>query len=243
MSINAQVVNAGEKYLFGLNMAWATTTTLTVAAGAARSDDNIIDIEVSASLTLNSALRGAGGLDTGTLANSTIYAVYVIADSYKHNSPVLMMSASATSPTMPSGYDSKRRIGFVRTNGSAQFLVFWQTGNGKDRWMHYDDSIATDITNGSSATFVDVTCTGSVPLIKTLIQIAATFTPTGADDPLALRPNGSSSTNGVSIISGSAAGVVKIDSMICPCNGDGLLEYKVTGSAVALNVQGYLDVL
>lgn len=243
MSINKQVVNAGEKYLWGLNMAWASATTLTVAAGACRSDDNIIDIEVGAALTLDSAVSGAGGLDTGTLANATIYAVYVIADSYKQNDPALLMSASASSPTMPSGYDSKRRVGFARTDGSAEFLLFYQTGNGKDRWMHYDVSIATDITAGASATFADVDCTGSVPLIDTLIDVDCTFTPTAANDELVLVPNGSTSTNGVARMSGSAAGVIKIGHMSCPCQSDATLEYKVTGTAVALNVQGYLDVL
>lgn len=243
MAITRPVKNAGEKYINGLNLSWASATTLTIAAGQCRNSSNINDIVVGSALTLNSALTGAGGLDQGSMANNDIYAVYVIGSSYNSSLVSSIISTDHDSPLMPSNYDMYRRVGFVRTNGSAQFLLFHQIGNSADRWMYYDVSIATDITAGASATFADVDCTGSVPLINTIIDVDCTFTPTAADDPLWLRADGSAAANGQNRMSGSAAGVVKIGHMTCPCLGDATLEYKVTGSAVALNVQGYLDSL
>lgn len=255
MAYGRPVVNLGEKYIDGLRLAWASTTTITVAAGAARDSDNQADITLESAATVDISTNGANGLDQGSVANSTLYAVYVIGDSMRSSvspgsgiatsNPVAagLLSTNASTPLLPSGYDMYRRIGYVLTSGAGAILAFYQTGNGHDRWMHYDASIATDITAGASATYADVDCTGSVPLIDTIIELDCTFTPTGADDQLVVVPNGSTSANGLNRMSGSAAGVVKIGHMTCPCEGDSTLEYKVTGSAVALNVQGYLDSL
>lgn len=255
MANGRPVVNLGEKYIDGLRLAWASATTLTVAIGAARDSTNVSDITLESAATISTASNGANGLDQGTIANSTLYAVHVIGNSLDasvqpgrgivSSSPAAagLLSTSATAPLLPAGYDMFRRIGYVLTSGAGALLAFYQTGNGHDRWMHYDVSIATDITAGASATYADVDCTASVPLIDTIIELDCTFTPTGADDQLVIVPNGSTSTNGLNRMSGSAAGVVKIGHMTCPCEGDSTLEYKVTGSAVALNVQGYLDTL
>lgn len=241
MSITRPVVNPGFKYVNGLNLTWATVTTLTAAAGQCRDSSNTNDMVVDAALTLNIALTGAGGLDQGSMANATIYAVYLIGSSYGAADPVLICSTDHSAPLMPFNYDMHRRLGFFRSDGSAEILKFYQVGESVQRWMYYDVSIATDITAGASAAYADVDCTGSVPLINTIIELDCTFTPTGADDQLVVVPNGSTSANGVNRMSGSAAGVVKIGHLQCPCQSDATLEYKVTGSATALNVQGYLD--
>lgn len=243
MSITRPVVNPGFQYINGMQLTWATADTVTVAAGQCRDSTDVNDIELAAAVTLDITLSGLNGLDTGAMANATIYALYAIGSSYGQAPSGVIISANHSQPVLPYNYDMYRRIGFVRSDGSAQILKFYQSGNGSDRWMHYDASIATDITAGASATYADVDCTGSVPLINTLIELDCTFTPTAANDELVVVPNGSTSTNGVNRMSGSAAGVIKIGHMTCPCQGDATLEYKVTGSAVALNVQGYLDVL
>jgi hypothetical protein len=71
----------------------------------------------------------AGGLDTGAIANSTWYHWFVI-----YNPTTLavdvVFSATATPAagptTMPSGYTLFRRIGSMKTNGSAQWTSFVQ---------------------------------------------------------------------------------------------------------------------
>jgi len=69
-----------------------------------------------------------GGLDTGTVAASTWYHMWLIK---RTDSGVVdaLFSLSATSPTLPTGYTLKRRIGSVHTDASANIESFSQTGD------------------------------------------------------------------------------------------------------------------
>lgn len=95
-----------------------TGTDVTIKPGTCRSDDNTTDLTRTTSagdITVDPDSTGANGLDTGSPANNTWYYVYVI---WNGSTTAGLMSTS-TSPTMPSGYTKKRRVGMVRTNGSA----------------------------------------------------------------------------------------------------------------------------
>src|SRR5208283_4100787 len=78
-------VNAGLLYVNGLDVSWVSTTALSVAAGAARDSSNVNDIVSPTAVSISSAINGAGGLDTGTIAASTFYAVYIIGSSLSAN--------------------------------------------------------------------------------------------------------------------------------------------------------------
>lgn len=69
---------------------------------------------------------GNGGLDTGAIAND-VYHVWLIRRSDTGVVDALF-SASATSPTMPTNYDQKRRIGAI-IRASAAILPFTQFGD------------------------------------------------------------------------------------------------------------------
>lgn len=213
MSISTPIVNARQYYINGLKLAYATTTTLTVSAGKCSNSTNENDISVglplnvaatqtgtepvadgSGAVTINGAANGAGGLDTGSLANSTFYAVYAIGDSYGVNDGSAVISANLSAPLLPAGYDMYFRIGFVKTDGSANFLPFRQDGCGLDRWMWYDAPIATGVTSGSSATYAAVDCSASLPAATpTMVNFYCVFTPTGTNDKLVLAPGTSTS--------------------------------------------------
>lgn len=83
----------------------------------------------SISLTIAGTTTGANALDTGTIAASTWYSVWVI-----HNLSTAttagLLSLSATAPTLPSGYTYKARIGWIRTDSSGNKypLSFKQLG-------------------------------------------------------------------------------------------------------------------
>ncbi|HEU6435864.1 MAG TPA: tail fiber protein, partial [Nitratidesulfovibrio sp.] len=69
------------------------------------------------SLTLDITTVGPNGLDGGTRAASTWYSVWVIA---KEDGTVAgLLSLSATSPTLPTGYMYKARRGWIRTDATA----------------------------------------------------------------------------------------------------------------------------
>src|SRR5258708_33714271 len=75
-------------------------------------------------LLINSAVNGVNGLDTGTIAASTQYAVYLIGDSRNYNNAaaVISLTSNYPDPLMPSGYDSYRLIGFMATDGPTHFV-------------------------------------------------------------------------------------------------------------------------
>jgi len=77
------------------------------------------------SVVINAATTGANGLDTGSLAASTWYYVWLI-DNGANTAGLL--SLSATAPSFPSGYVYACRWGAVRTSASSVFLRTLQKG-------------------------------------------------------------------------------------------------------------------
>jgi len=245
MSINLPVVNAANLYVDNLELAWASATTLTVAAGRARNSTNESDIILSAAVTINGAANGANGLDTGSLANNTFYAVYAIGDSTLNNDAAAILSTATDGPLQPAGYDMYRRIGWVLTDGSAQFLKFWQYGNDKSRMYYYDVGIS-ELAGGSSATYAAVDLATSVPPIATEVLFDVAYTPNGATDVAEFLPFGSTATNGVVRFGYGVAGA-QVGMAMIPCELDSAvpkIQYKVTaGDALTLLVNGYKDEL
>lgn len=70
----------------------------------------------------------AGGIDTGSVAADTWYARHLIKNPTTGVVDVLL-SLSATAPTLPSGYTLFRRIGWHLTDGSANLISVLQDGD------------------------------------------------------------------------------------------------------------------
>lgn len=123
-------------YIDGLilsNNSGTPNTHLDIAVGACRGSANAADIVLASALTkrLDQAWavgNNNGGLDTGSKANSTWYHVHVIKRSDTSVVDALF-STSATSPTMPTNYDIRRRVGAIRTDSSGNILAFRQLGD------------------------------------------------------------------------------------------------------------------
>lgn len=100
--------------------ATGTNATVTVSADeiAVESAGFAYKTLRTVALSINAAAAGANGLDTGSLAASTWYAVWVI---YNPTTPAVagLLSLSATTPTLPTGYTHKARVGWIRTDGTA----------------------------------------------------------------------------------------------------------------------------
>jgi hypothetical protein len=126
----AQPIAAGFKNLVIKNNVATPTTQVDVDADAVtvETTSGTAFRLTSINLTINCAATGANGLDAGALANSTWYAVYVIYNPATDTTAGLM-SASFSSPTMPSGYTAKARLGAFVTSGSALFYGIRQSGN------------------------------------------------------------------------------------------------------------------
>jgi hypothetical protein len=111
-------------------------TTITIAAGTARdtTDAEDITIPTGSTRTVDAAVSGAGGLDTGTIAAKQAYALYIVRSSGGQVQGLL--SLSYTAPTVPSG-SKYRRIGSVYTSSSSKIVAFQQNGTSNDRTQDF----------------------------------------------------------------------------------------------------------
>lgn len=246
---NVPIVNAGYLDIQGMQLTFITTTTIRVFAGVCRDSTNTNDITLDNSVVLNTATAGlVNGLDTGTLAASTMYAVFAIGDSTEYQPSGSLMSLSNNAPLLPAGYDMFRYIGSIRTTAGSVIGDFTQTGQGVDREMYYSDAIATAVVAGASAVFahVDLTTLHLVPVSAGNVVFLVTLTAdAGGTRSLALRDVNSSSANGQAVIT-TPASEVDTEIMICRASllaGIMTTDYKVSNAAaaVAINVMGYVD--
>ena len=127
------LTNTGVSAIWGTYknlQASATGSSATVSVSCdqiALYDGSLYKIVSSVSLSIAGTTTGANALDTGTIAASTWYSVWVINNG---STTAGLLSLSATAPTMPSGYTYKTRIGWVRTDATNKYpLAFKQYGN------------------------------------------------------------------------------------------------------------------
>lgn len=145
--------------IFGLTLSNGTDSDhdIDVTAGQASDNSDGTLMVLSAAITKQIDAAWAvgddqGGLDTGTVTTSTWYAVWLI---MRSDTGVVdaLFSTSATSPTMPTNYDKKRRIGWVLTNGSSNITAFYHAGGDHFEW----DVPVSDMAGGTATTQTAIT--------------------------------------------------------------------------------------
>ncbi len=119
--------------LFGLTLSAAgSVATFGVASGFATDSTGNVIVTLPGSFSKTTGAwasgSGAGSLDTGAIAASTWYHVFLV---YKPSGTVIdvLTSLSPTSPALPSGYSNFRRIGSLLTDGSNNWTAFTQNGD------------------------------------------------------------------------------------------------------------------
>ena len=254
-------------YVQGLQLSAATPTAATVvcvAPGAARDSTNSIDMVVGLQnyfgidnpaqlfngyqpgLFINSLVNGANGLDTGAIAASTQYAIYLIGDSrnYQNTAAVLSLTSN-TAPLLPQGYDSYRLIGFWATDGSKNFVYATNKPQNIGGLLTYFNSPAVSVLSGGTATSftaIDLTTNAAVPtttLQNIIVTLLVTFTPVAVGDTVQFRPTGSSATGGLPTITGLVAGIAQsqyIQMIAGVGSSKPEIDYKVTSSSDAVSV-------
>ena len=101
-------------------------------------------------VTLNATTTGANGLDTGSLAQGKFYYIYIINNG---STTASLASLSSTSPTLPSGYTYKARVGGVATNanaGGGNIIPSIQVNN-NHMFSHTATNDTVRVDNGSGA--------------------------------------------------------------------------------------------
>jgi hypothetical protein len=154
-----------RSYLAGLTLSTAGgTATFGVAAGCAADSTNLSMMTLAAAITKTTAAwapgSGNGAFDTGTIANSTWYHVYLI---QRPDTGVVdaLVSLSATSPTMPTNYTLHRRIGAMKTDGAGKWVAFLQQGD-KFLWMSPPNDVSSTTLGTSPVSYTLSVPTGVV---------------------------------------------------------------------------------
>lgn len=122
-----------QNYISGLTLSTAGGSgTFGIAAGVSTDSTNAGTMLLSSAYTKTTASwvvgSGNGALDTGAIAGSTWYHVFLIQRTDTGVTDILF-SLSASAPTMPTSYTLFRRIGSMKTDGSNHWLLFTQTGD------------------------------------------------------------------------------------------------------------------
>ena len=167
-----------RSYLSGYGMTAVSSTGILIAAGQARSDTNTYDITLASATALSLASTGVNALDTGTVTSATWYHVFAISKA-EGVSAATLASTNISSPTMPSGYTLKRRIGSIYSDADVSVQNFVQTGDNFN-WFTPVVDVSAAIVTASAKTLSLSTPFG----IKTeaLLGINAIVSGTGFND-------------------------------------------------------------
>jgi len=222
---------------------------LDVAAGSCLDSTGTFQIGLSSSVTISIANNGLNGLDTGTIAASTMYAVYLVADPVTQQASGCMLSLASNSvPLLPFGYSAYALIGYVAIDASSHILPgYWSDNDSARRLFVYDAIQATAITAGSSSTYANVNLISLVPNVNnTLVKVYTDFNANAAADVLGLQAGNATGDEMLIIapVAGSSAHTatmseilaqpVTISSVSSP-----VINYKVSAGTVAVDVAGY----
>jgi len=234
-------------YINGLGLSNDATTPnsiLDVAVGTCLDSTLTYQMYLNSAATVSSAFTGIGGLDTGTVAASTVYAVYLINDPVDANAPGCMISTSLTGPLMPFGYSAWALIGYVVTDASSHFLKgYWTNHDSSRRTFMYDAPQATSVTAGHATSATAVSLASLVPGgSKRLVHINTSYVPATAGNTCKLQPV--SGTGFPVIVTGQVATIAVTSSSFLfddLATGVPEINYILTNGsdAVAINVQGF----
>ena len=142
----------------------ASVTSVDIDADAVLLKDTSGNFYRAESVNLTAAITssGANGLDTGSEATSTWYHLWVIFDG---TTVASLISASASSPTMPSGYTFKGYVGAVYNDSGDDFVWFHQRGS----WVNFTRTTA--LSSGSATTWTSFDLSTACPPTATRVQV------------------------------------------------------------------------
>lgn len=233
-------------YAYGLglsNNATTPNTKLDVAVGSILDSSKTFQLNLDVAVTIDATKNGLNGLDTGSLAASKLYYVYVIADPQAYNTPGCMISLSST-PLLPYGYSAYAVIGYVATGAGSTFLKgYWTDDKSSLRTFMYDAPQATAITAGNATSYTAIDLSAFVPAVaNTPVFVDSALTPSAASQTLKLQP--AAGTGDMVTLTGQVnAVVVSSQDLVIATLASSLpkINYKVSnaGAAAAINVGGY----
>lgn len=177
---NAHQLNMGVKFIY--NSASSVALNVESYNGVASIplwDLNTGSVKIfrtTTAITASLASSGANGLDTGSETSSTFYYVWGIGK--LDGTFALLLSLSATAPTMPAGYTYKRLLWGVANDGSSNIFPFVHL---KDGTCYYTTAQANSVrgaailNGGTSTSFAAVSMAVYAPdIVGTNVQLEVT---------------------------------------------------------------------
>jgi hypothetical protein len=236
---------------FEVTCAGGTGDVIDIAPGICRDADNSCDIISTSALSLDTDATGAGGLDTGSLTADTWYFVWVIAKS-SDGTVSALLSTSSTSPTMPAGYDKKRRVGSLCTDSDGDLISMFvvKGSGGSRRLVLYDDFNEDTKTSiyfsNITDSWTDVDCSKIVPPTSCLFR-AVMFSWPSTNDFVQVRwREKDKSSQSMMVIVQTVAGVVGsfMNDLPLDSNQHGEVKNIATyamDEQLSIEVMGYWD--
>lgn len=170
-----------------LNVTSDTDVTMTISRVPVINSDNVGITLFAVNVTGDISTSGVNGLDTGTVAPSSGYYIWLIYNP-STGTVAMLFSLSASSPTLPVGYTYSARLGWVPTDSSSDLIRLKQRGSIARYTRTATDGypILTSGAAGSASVFVPVTVLGFLPSTAPIITVLAQ---TNADNFTAVAPN------------------------------------------------------
>lgn len=196
----AQPIAAGFKNLVITNDGTTPNSKVSLTADAvtAETSGGIAFRSPALTLTIDAGVVGANGIDAAALTNNTWFSVWVIYNPTT-NTWAGLLSTSATAPTLPSGYTASARLGWFRTNGSAQLKRIIQRGRTVQYIIGVNPATTPDVAHGAAGTYASgsptlasVSISAFVPTTAARIHVSATNRSglgTGAASNVMVAPN------------------------------------------------------
>lgn len=240
------------------NDATTPNSKFNISAGICRDSTNTYDINLgnfngqnnsgtaNSSTTVNCLNNGINGLDTGSLAASSVYKVYVVGDAVSGNATGVMASLAVPTvgPLLPFGYNIYRLIGYMFTGGASTFLLGYNSGNNNARRFTYDAPRATSVTAGTSATYAAINLSTLVPLVDNiLVRFKADWTANAANDSFNMQGGNSTGDAWTMLapVAGATAHTIGFGDVLSQLvAGVPTSNYKVSAvGGVAINVAAF----
>ncbi|MDY6957675.1 MAG: hypothetical protein SVK08_00825, partial [Halobacteriota archaeon] len=163
-----------------------------------------------------------------------------------------LLSTSATNPVLPSGYNTFRRVGWIRNNASSNFIVGIQVGNGKQKWWHYSGPRTNTniLSAGNATTDTVLSAAAYVPPTSQLCHLNVDLDATSAWRDAGLRINsggsGARTTRHWQFQLGAAPSTtmrVGTDVFFLDENQELIYSMDNSDSSITVHVVAYLDSL
>lgn len=239
--------------LTGLKLSVASNTSFSVAVGVAADSTNAVVMVLASAITKTAGAwvvgTGNGGLDTGVvLVANTWYHVYEIR---RPDTGVvdILLSTSASAPTMPTNYTQKRRLGSLLTDSSAHFISFLQDGD-FFAWATPTNDVSA-VNPGTAA----VTRTLNTPTgvrTRAYIDVGFNAAAPATDNPGTIYISDLSAVN---VVPNASTGAASFTAYSSPANGSGIvlvmtdtssqirsrIGFSTSGTTLYINTIGWFD--